>query len=278
MKFKYIFIIFNILIILILLVIAFMPVIVLGPDFAGRVWSSTWPLALILLVVMAGLNVFFLLNRRLFKLLEREDWPALVDYLEHRVIDTGRYSGRLVKLLANSYLIMSDSTGVLRLEKKLSHEKPVLIEKNALIFGAARILGGDAAGAADFFLERLEKGVSANAQWIRWYYGFSLLLSGAFGKAETEFKALAASGNDAIVTGLSAWFLSDALLKNSASPDACEAIARQGRERIEKTLKKIERWKSEAAKGETEIHAAMIKKYIDEAAVWLFAGSDHEQS
>jgi hypothetical protein len=276
MKFKYIFIIFNILIILVLLVIAFMPVIVLGPDFAGRVWSSIWPLALILLVVMAGLNVFFLLNRRLFKLLEREDWPALVDYLEHRVMDTGRYSGRLVKLLANSYLIMSDSAGVLRLEKKLSREKPVFIEKNALVFGAARILGNDAAGAADFFQERLEKGRSADVQWIRWYYGFSLLLSGAFGKAEAEFRALAAAGNDAIVTGLSSWFLSDALLKYSASPDECEALARQGRERIEKTLKNIEGWKREASKIETDIHAAIIKKYIDKAAIWLFAGSDHD--
>ena len=271
MKFKYIFIIFNILIILFLLVVALMPVIVLGPDFAGKIWSTSWPLALVLVIAMISLNAFFLSNRRLFRLLEREDWPALVDYLEHRVLDTGRYSARLVKLLVNSYLIMSDSEGVLRLEKKLSLEKPDFVEKNALVFGAARILGGDAAGAANFFAARLEKGGSKDAQWIRWYYGFSLLLCGNYEKAEAEFRALASAGDDAIAAGLSAWFLSDTLLKYSTDPDECLAIAEQGRGRIEKALKKIEGWNKEAAKVETEIHGAVIKKYIDGAAMWLFA-------
>jgi len=276
MKFKYVFLIFNILIVFLLLVIIVMPVFFIGPGFMQKFWITGWPMLLVLCVIMLVINVFFLSNRRLFKLLEREDWPALVDYLEHRVVDKNRYSSRLVKLLANSYLIMSDSAGVLRLEKKLSAEKPVFIEKNALIFGAARILGGDSIGAADFFHTRIEKNSGKNSLWIRWYYGFSLLLSKAFVKAETEFKALAEVCDDAVITGLSAWFLSDALLKHSKNKKECESIAAQGRMKIVKMFKKSERWEKEAAKIETEIHGAIIKKYIDEAEKWLFMGSDNE--
>ncbi len=276
MKFKYIFIIFNIFIVLFLLVIAVLPVVMLGPGHTGKIWISSWPLTLLLALVMIGLNVFFLANHRLFALLEREDWPALADYLERRVMNTGRYPPRMVKLLANSYLIMSDFGGVLRLEKKLALEKPVLLEKNALVFGAARILRGDSVGAADFFRVRLENQKMGNVQWTRWYYGFSLMLSRAFGKAEAEFKELAGTCDDALISGLSAWFLADTLAKYSADREACQAAAGDGRLRVRQTLKKIERWKKESAKIENEIHAAIIRKYLDEAAIWLFSGSDYE--
>ncbi|MDR1586324.1 MAG: hypothetical protein LBS57_02575 [Treponema sp.] len=232
---------------------------------------ALWPLILILLLALLGFNLFYLLNRRLFKLLEREDWPALVDYLERKVIHGGRYPRRLVQLLANSYLVMSDSRGILNLENKLALAKPALLEENALVFGAARILSGDSAGAADFFQVRLEKGKAGELQWIRWYYGFSRLLSGDFGRAETEFKALAASSSDALITGLSAYFLSTSLLKYSGNRDECRQLAAEGKGRVRKALREIAGWNREAARAAADVHAAIIRKYIDEAGVWLFS-------
>jgi hypothetical protein len=229
-----------------------------------------WPLAAVLVVMLGVLNGFFIANRRLLLLLEKEDWPALVDYLERRIYDKNRYSPRLVRLLANSYLILSDSSGVLRLEKKVAAAKPALLERNALGFGAARILGGDSAGAAVFFNTRLEKGKVKEPQWVRWYYGFSLLLARAFDKAEAEFKALALTSDDAIITGLSAWFLNETLCKFSANQEECRNYAEQGRQRLKNKLKKIGNWQKEASKIETEIHAVVIKKYIDQSAVWLY--------
>jgi hypothetical protein len=271
MKFKYIFIIFIIFIILFLLVIVVSPVLILGPDFAQKFFVSAWPLILVLIAALAVLNVFYLSNRRLFLLLEREDWPALVDYLERRLYDRGSYSSRLVKLLVNSYVIMSDSPAVLRLEKKLALAKPVLVEKNALVFGSARILGGDAPGAAAFFHEHLEKAGKKNAQWLKWYYAFSLLLARKFDEAEKEFLVLALA-DDALIAGLSAWFLSDTLVKFSASREQCRALAEEARENVRKGLTNVKAWRKEASKVETEVHAAIIKKYIDEAANWLFGG------
>ena len=270
MKFKHIIISFNILIIVFLLVIALTPLIALGSEFAVKFWISGWPLALVLVLTLIGLNVFFLMNKRLFKLLEREDWPALVDYLEHRLYDKNSYPQSLVRLLANSCIILSDSEAVMRLEKKVSAAKPALLDKNALIFGTARILGGDISGAASFFKARLEKGRVKNTQWIRFFYSFAQLLSRDFKAAETGFSALAAGSDEAVITGLSSWFLSETLYKFSAGQDECIKQAEQGRQRILQKFKTSDAWKKEAAKIETEIHAALIKKYIDQCAAWLY--------
>jgi hypothetical protein len=272
LKFKYIVLIFNIIIIFFLSAVALIPFFSFGPDFAAMFWRSAWPLAVILFVSLTALNVFFLLNRRLFMLLEREDWPALVDYLEQKILYKGRYVPRQVRLLINSYLVMSDSAAVLRLENKVAIAKPALLEANALMFGSARILGGDPKSAATFFRLRLEKGKVRDNQWLRWYCGFSEILAGLFDKAETEFKDLAAASPDALVAGLSAYFLSGTLLHHSSYPAQCRTIAAESRERVVKALKNAEGWKKEAAKIETEVYAAIIKKYIDEAGIWLFKG------
>ncbi|MDR1105553.1 MAG: hypothetical protein LBL44_04280 [Treponema sp.] len=272
MKFKSIFIIFNILIVFFLLIMMFMPLLVLGPGFSAGFWRSAWPMGAVLVAVLLFLDVFYALNSRLYRLLEREDWPALADYLESKVIRKGRYSSRLVRLLANTYLVMSDSAAVLSLENKTALARPSLVEKNALVFGAARILSGDTAGAVNFFSRRLEKeaGKGSDAQWVRWYYGFSLLLSRQFDKAAPVFRSMVFESPDALVTGLSAYFLSGTLRKNAEDPLGCAEAAEEGRKRVRESVKTLSLWKKETARLETEVHAAVLRKYFDEAGNWLF--------
>jgi hypothetical protein len=272
LKFKSIFIIFNISIVFFLLAAGLFPLFILGPDFAGGFWASGWPLFLILFLALIGLNVFYFSRRRLYYLLEREDWPALQEYLEQQVISRGRYTAQMVQLLANTYLVMSDSAAVTALENKTAIAKPALVEANALVFGAARILGGDPAGAADFFSLRLARGKAKDLQWVRWYYGFSLLLNRQFGKAEAEFRVLAAESTDPVITGLSAFFLAGALQKHTENRNECLAKAQDGRERVQNSLKTIADWNREAVKIETEVHAAVIKQHISQAGTWLFGG------
>ena len=274
MKFKFVVIIFNILIVLVLSAVALVPNLLFGHELAKKFLLSAWPLAGILALALAALNIFFLLNRRLFTLLEKEDWPAVVDYLERKIFRGGHYSSRHVRLLVNSYLLMSDTAGVQKLENKIAIAKPALLAKNALIFGAAHILGGDAKGAADFFQTRLEKDKATKSLWIRWYYGFSLMVAGMFEKAEEEFKALITEADEALLVGLSAYFLSGTLLKHSANQHACRVLAEAGRTRIRRGLNGIGDWRRDAAKFENEVYAAIIKKYIDEAGVWLFSNAD----
>jgi len=217
------------------------------------------------------MSIFFLLNYRLFSLLEREDWPALAYYLEKKVYVKGRYSDRNVRLLASSYLIISDYVSALKLENKAQFANPSVISKNVLLFGSARVLNGNPAEASAFFKTHLEKCKTKDRFWVQWFIGFTELLSGSFIKAEPEFTSLAFSANNPLITGLSAYFLNSSIEKKSQNPDKCRLASKKGKDRVINELKKIENWKKEAEKYGTDIHIAIIKKYIDETGKWLWS-------
>jgi hypothetical protein len=271
LKFKFIFIIFSGILFFFLIMMFFLPFMVFGNGFALSFWRSSWPLILLLLLILLGVNGYYFTNRRLFFLLEREDWPALVQYLERRVIQEGHYRSHLVRLLANSYLVLSDAASVTALEAKLALARPALVERNVLLFGAARILGKDNAGGARFFSRYLGSGRTGSTGWIRWYYGFSLLLNREFARAAEQFGLLARESKDGILTGLSAFFLADSL--PGFLPDRREellAAAGEGRTRVLEGLVSAAAWKKEAAKMRTEIHAAVLSRYIRDAGKWLY--------
>ena len=203
MKFKFIFILFNIIIVVFLLFIFIFPIFILGRDFSFSFWGISWPVALFLVLLLFAINLFYVYNRILFRLLEREDWPALAQYLEERVISRGRYSRQLVKLLANTYLVLSDPHSVINLEKKLSLAKPALIDTNSLIFGIARILAGDSKGAAAYFSHRVTLPKNENPQWIEWYRGFSCLLGEEFEISANSFLITVSESRLPLLIGLS---------------------------------------------------------------------------
>jgi hypothetical protein len=272
LKFKSIFILFNIVILIALLFVCAMPFLVLGADFALPFWRTNWPLALILVLILAGIDGFFIINQRLFTLLEREDWPALATYLENRIIQKKRYSPRLVRLLANTYLVLSDSAAVLALEKKVSQVKPPLLDKNALVFGLARVLSKDHGGAVSFFSDRLKNPKVESPEWVRWYYGFSLLLVRDFPGAANALVPLALTAQDPLVTVLAQDFLAQTVI--SAIPERSEEIeasVAQARTRILKTLPTKTAWNREIEKSRTEIHVVILSKSLEEAGQRLYS-------
>ena len=270
MKFKYLMIVFIIIIIFIILITALLPLLLAGPEFAASIRYVTLPLTIFTVFLLIVMIVVFLLNYRLLSLLEREDWPALAYYLEHKIYTKGRYSARKVRLLAGSYMVISDYPSVLKLENKAAHAKPSVIEKSILLFGAARVLSGNQKEAAAFFGSYLNKGRVKERQWVRWYYGFSQLLGGVFSMAEVEFESLAASSDDALVTGLSAYFLATSIVKHSLKQEECLYAGENGRSRVIKALKTGGGWNKEADKQGSEIHITIVRKYIDEAGQWIF--------
>ena len=228
------------------------------------------PLLILMFLLLAGIGLYFIINYRLLSLLEREDWPALAYYLEQKIIVKNRYNDRDVRLLASSYLVISDYPSVQKLENRALLAKPSVVDNNVLIFGAARVLSGNHKDAVAFFKMRLDKCPEKDRQWIRWFLGFSYLLSGEFTLAEPELSSLAVSCDDAVITALSAYFLDSSLAKNSPRPDECRAAAETGRSRIVKVINNAAKWKKEVDKTGAEIHTAIIRKYIDEAGKWLF--------
>jgi hypothetical protein len=264
LKFKLIFVIFNLAFLVFLFVLYFMPFFVFGSGAASYFRYSIWPLALFLIVILAVLDVYYALNHRLFPLLEREDWPALSSYLEEQVLGKGRYSNRLVKLLATTYLVMADVPAVAELENRIAIAKPALVERNALVFGAARILGKDYAGALRIFSSRTGRG----GDWLNCYYGFTLLLDRKPKEAAEQFRLLAAGSADALISGLAAWFLADTL--GGRTGESYKAAAEEGRLRVRKNLKNRAAWDAELGKLETDVHVVVLRKYLIEAGDWIF--------
>ena len=270
MKFKYLIIFFSIIIIIIILITALLPLFITRPESSLNFRFISLPLLIFTFLLLSGMCIYFLYNYRLLSLLEREDWPALAYYLEKKVIVKGRYSSQKVRLLASSYLVISDYASVQKLESKALLAKPSVIDKNVLIFGAARVLSGNHNDAAVFFKTHLDKCAAKDKQWVRWFLGFSYLLGGSFSLAEPEFTSLAVSSDDAIITGLSAYFLDTSLAKNSLKPGECRSAAENGRSRIISVIKDAVNWKKEVNRTGSEIHTAIISKYINEAEKWLF--------
>jgi hypothetical protein len=169
-------------------------------------------------------------------------------------------------------MVITDYASVLKLESKATLAKPAVVAKNVLIFGSARVLSGNYKDAAAFFKTYLDKGKikEKDREWVRWFYGFSNLLSSVFDKVEPEFIALSDTSRDALITGISSYFLCNNLAKHSLMPETCMTAGEHGRNRVIKALKNIRGWKKEVDRMSTEIHVAIVRKYIDEAGKWIF--------
>jgi hypothetical protein len=188
-----------------------------------------------------------------------------------RVLRQGHYSENLVRLLANTYLVMSDSAAAMSLENKLALVKPKLVDRNALIFGTARILARDYAGAAQFFGEKAKLGKGETAAWARWYHGFALLLDKRYAEAAEGFVDMVKTAETGVLIGLSAYFLAEPLRKVLPSRSyELMAAAMDGRNRVRSALPSLAAWTREIEKIRSEVYAAVLSKYIDEASDWLY--------
>jgi len=270
-KFKSIFILLNMTLLLFVALLIMLPLLVMDTVLIGPFWHGNWPFILALTLILAAFNIFYFTNRQLFLLLEKEDWPALVRYLEEKVIQKGRYSSRMVRLLANTYLVLSDSAAVMSLENKTAVAKPALVDANVLVFGTARILGKDISGAVRFFELRKDKAKGNLKEWVRWYHAFALLLDSQFEKAAVEFAVLARMSKDGIIAGLSSYFLTGAIARALPEKEPeFRNVSSQGSERVLKALPELKDWDREASRLSTEVHAAVLSKYMKETGRWLY--------
>lgn len=279
MKFTSVFILFNSIILIFLAFVFIVPSLVLGFEDGLTFWQAVWPLALLLTLLLGGLDAFYFYNRRLLFLLEREDWPALTQYLEQRIFRRGRYASPLVRLLASSYLVLSDYPAALALENKAAIANPAAVARNALIFGSARILSRNYSAAAHFFAEQLEPGRGKRRRrpdrpWLELCQGYALLLDGQYESAAERLKPLARASADALIAGLAAYFLDEYLLRGLAGQAyEISSAANEGRERVRKALPLRAAWDKERSAIETEVHGVILSRYLGMAAVWLYGAA-----
>jgi hypothetical protein len=273
-KFKTIFILFNAILIFSFAFIFIMPFMLLGMQYSLQFWSQNWPMVVFFIVVLAGFNLFFSMNWKLFTLLESEDWNALGALLGDMVFSRKRYGRRTVRLLVNTALLRGDSQVIERLESVLRAEKPGALRRDAVLFGAARLLRNDALASERFLAEFADgKGVE-NPAWLQFYYSFSLVLCKHIDQALPRLEAMMGS-RDPIMALLSAYLLGTvgAAGAESTEKQRLNDVTSARRTEIARRFSQ-DRWMREVERAKSEVHIVILSRIIDEATAWLIEGRE----
>jgi hypothetical protein len=275
MKFRTIFILFNVVILTAFLFVFFLPVFLLGAGSTLAFWKDNWYLACLFLALLGGLNAFFLLNRKTFMLVEREDWGALSAHLVALMFPKGRFRAGRIRLLVNAYLLQSDIAGIERLEAELAAKKPALLRRNALLFGVTRLLRNKSEEAEAFFAAYLDSKDVESRAWLRFDYGFSLVLQKRAGEA-LPYLEEGTRARDPVLCLLSAYLLGS--VGAAAAGDEAErasrvAAAEAARERLRKRYSSAA-WSKEVDRAKSEVHIVILSRLIDDAGRWLYAAAE----
>lgn len=175
MKFKSIFFLFNIVVIFSFSLIFLLPLILLSGSYSSVFWLDNWYLALIFLILIAGLDSYFLLNWKLFIYLEKEDWNNLTLYLEEKIYVKGLFRKQYIKLMINTSLAVSNLDKIDRLSKEISDRKPELLPRYALLLGIPSFLRDNSSEALIHYGKFIDEKKTAEPYWVKWVYAFSLI-------------------------------------------------------------------------------------------------------
>lgn len=277
MKFRTIFILFNVVIAASFLFVFFLPVFLLGPASWASFWKANWYLALIFLALIGALNAFFLLNRKTFLLVEKEDWATLSTHLVSLMFPKSRFRSSRVRLLVNAYLLQSDIEGIEGLEVELSSKRPDLLRKNALLFGVTRLLRNKSEAAEAFFKPYLDSKDVESLDWLRFDYGFSLVLQKRLTEA-LPFLEEGCLSRDPVLCLIAAYLLGSvgaAAAREESERAATIAKADATRERLRKRYSSA-KWNKEVERSKSEVHIVILSRLIDDAGRWLYAAPSAE--
>ncbi len=181
MRFKTIFWLFNTIVLLALILIAFVPLLLLGKDYAAVYWGNMWIIAALFFVLIAALDIYFIRNWQLFNLLEKEDWPTLLAWLEERLYVKGSLNRAYAGLLINTSLSVSNLEAVRKLETEIRRKKPVLLKTLGVALGIPVLLDQDPDAVLAYFSPLADDPKTRRRAWARWCRA---LASGVDGRDE----------------------------------------------------------------------------------------------
>ncbi len=266
MKMKAIFIVLNAALGVAFLVIFFAPLILFGSDWFTLTWQRTWPIAVIFVVTLGGVDVYFLLNWKLFRGLEKEDWASVAGTLEHRIFGGGPVMASNVRILLNTYLVTSNTDGIAALEAYLQRKKAALVPKFGLAFGIPHLLSKDAAESELFFRTLLTLPRLTDRDWVKWNHAFSLLQLKRAEEARRGLDELSEKVSDPILILLSLYLL-DVLARNDSSLEA-KVSARRAALKTRYTPALLQK---AIDKSSGNMQVIVLSRLLQDAAQWLYA-------
>ncbi len=278
MKFKVLFTILNIVLFCAFLVVFFLPVVLVSREYFIEFWRGNWFLAVFFIGSIILVNCIFIRNWTILICLEREDWPALAQYLEKQVFYRKKASKRNVRLLFESLVLLGDFTALEKLAAFLKSEHRNRYRQTLRGFAGAAVLSGNFRRVRVFCTDTLNEGnLDPNiVDWLSFYRGLARYLDPESAGAASDLAPLARSAPDPLITVLSA-FLCSVLLGKEDSPqrsvprDSLEASVQVARERITTSFT-AEKWQRYIENSSRDLEFVILGKLPEQATVWLFPG------
>ncbi len=269
MKFKIIFILFNIVVVFSFLIVTLMPLIMLGGEYSQEFFKDSWYLFLVFIIAIGSIDTYFILNWKMFSLLENENWDDLISYLEIRIYQKKNLFLPLVKILANTYLLKSDMSGILKLEEFLRKEKPELLKKMVIPLSVPRFIDGNPEKMEIFFAEFVDQKGLVKSDWVNFLYSFALLLNNKRDKASLSFLALCKSKISPILKLLVIYSLNPFTdLKKDEKFECVELSKQELRSKYKKDKMELE-----FESINDNVLVLILNKFSKEAIEWLYKES-----
>ncbi len=265
---KAIFLLLNAVLSVAFLVIFLTPLFLVGGDWFSLFWTRNWPIAVVFAVTLAAIDTYFLLNWKLFTGLEKENWAEVAGFLEGRILRHGWITSGRVRLLLNTYLVTSNTDGILALEAVLAKKRPAMLAKFSLPFGIPHLLAKDPAASEAWFRAQLERPRLADRDWTRWNHAFCLLQAKRRDDARAALTELVDQVTDPVLLLLAVYLL-EAIPQPDTAAQA-RVTARRDSLRAAHTPSSIQK---AIEKSSANIQVVVLSRLLQDATQWLFAGA-----
>ena len=234
----------------------------LGAEYSRVFFKDSWYFFLVFVLTIGSIDAYFLINWKLFTLLESENWDGLISYLENRIYSKKNLYGYLIRILANTYLMKSNIDGISRLEELIRREKPNILKKMVLSICVPHITGGNAEKMEAFFGEFVEEKGVRKADWVRFLYSFSLLINNKRDEASNSLLALCNRKVSPILQLLIIYALNPFAEKGEACVELRkkELLSKYSRSKMERELEQVN----------DNVIALVLNKFSKEAIQWLY--------
>jgi hypothetical protein len=267
MKMKAIFLLLNSVLGIAFLVIFLTPLVLVGGDWFNLFWTRNWPIALVFVLTLGAVDAYFLLNWKLFMGLEKENWGEVAGFLEDRIFARGWISAGRVRLLLNTYLLTSNTEGILALETYLSDRRPGLVARFSLPFGIPHLLSPEVKDSVAWFRGMLALPGLSDRDWVSWNHAFSLLQGKENDEACAQLSLLVDRVSDPVLLLLTIYLLdvlsrSDAALESRVTAKREQLKAAHSPSTLQKAIEK----------SGANIQVVVLSRLLQDALQWLFAG------
>lgn len=274
MKFKSIFIIFNIIIVFSFLFIFSMPLFLYNSLQFTTFLQNNWLILVFFVAILGGFNYYFIGNSKLFSLLEEENWSDLTKYIEENLYIKNIIKKTQVKVLLNTYLITSNTESTLMLEAFLRKKQPALVENFSLQFGIPYLLKKSPQESEKFFGRLMGAKGTKYKEWITWNYSLSLLQQNQVEPGKQELlNLLEMKKREPILTLLTIYILKSFC---ETHPEINEKVTRE-KEGI-KAVYNPDTWNHYLKTRKANVQIVILSKIIGQATDWLFYDKEPEEA